>query len=194
MADIDFLKRQYYVSALGLTEAQAVRMTINDLEFAFFSTSVPSTASTRTTRPNTDDRLVEAWDGTAWVPVFYDSGLRNITSLATNNWGAGTLFVRRINSTVFLYGSIRNNIDASPVTSFLPLTFATGFQQASSASICAAYNSSTGTTTNTVLGNGSNYQLFGTRTQSQSYVFELTFSTTQVIPTALPGTLVLAAL
>jgi len=42
MADIDFLKRQYYVSALGLTEAQAARMTINDLEYEFFSTALPT--------------------------------------------------------------------------------------------------------------------------------------------------------
>ena len=42
MADIDFLKRQYYVSALGLTEAQAARMTINDLEHEFFSTASPT--------------------------------------------------------------------------------------------------------------------------------------------------------
>lgn len=53
MADIDFLKRRYYVSALGLTEAQAARMTINDLEYRYFSsgglapvnTSTPSTTS-----------------------------------------------------------------------------------------------------------------------------------------------------
>jgi hypothetical protein len=35
---------------------------------------------TRTSRPNSTDRLVEVWDGAAWVPIHYDSGWRNMQS------------------------------------------------------------------------------------------------------------------
>jgi hypothetical protein len=59
-------------------------------------------AQVRATRPNTTDRLVEVWDGTAWIRVHYDSGRRDVTSLAGNLDPANTgkVYVSRMDSTV----------------------------------------------------------------------------------------------
>jgi hypothetical protein len=38
----------------------------------------------RTSRPNQSDRLVEFWDGTAWIAVHYDSGWRLLSSWDTS--------------------------------------------------------------------------------------------------------------
>jgi hypothetical protein len=56
---------------------------------------------TRTSRPNVSDRLLEVWDGAAWIPVHYDSGQRDISSLITNGW-TGRAYIRRIGPMVNL--------------------------------------------------------------------------------------------
>jgi hypothetical protein len=53
---------------------------------------------TRTSRPNSTDRLLEVWDGAAWVPVYYDSGLREVSAVAQLTAGKAT--IRRIGSVV----------------------------------------------------------------------------------------------
>jgi hypothetical protein len=40
----------------------------------------------RTSRPNTTDRLVEVWDGAKWTPTWYDSGWRELKALVANGW------------------------------------------------------------------------------------------------------------
>jgi hypothetical protein len=49
----------------------------------------------RTSRPNSTDRLVEVWDGAAWIPTHYDSGWRNIASLLPQGL-FGTVNVARL--------------------------------------------------------------------------------------------------
>jgi hypothetical protein len=59
----------------------------------------PGPLQVRSTRPNVTDRLVEVWDGTAWIPVHYDSGWRDITSTLLNGWGtAVSIRVRRVDA------------------------------------------------------------------------------------------------
>ncbi len=81
--DIDFLKRQYYISALGLTEAQAVRMTINDLEYAFFSTASPTINGT-----GSPEGVVTAPVGTYYTDTAITNGaLRWAKKTGTGNTG-----------------------------------------------------------------------------------------------------------
>lgn len=63
----------------------------------------------RTTHPNTDDVLVEAWDSTQgrWQVAHYDSGWRNVSSLLTADATAkvqtwSTVYLRRVGSRVTL--------------------------------------------------------------------------------------------
>jgi hypothetical protein len=59
-------------------------------------------AQVRATRPNATDRLVEVWDGTAWLPTHYDSGWRDITGGLINGWASAVrVMVRRIGWAVF---------------------------------------------------------------------------------------------
>jgi hypothetical protein len=57
----------------------------------------------RTSRPNASDRLVEVWDGAAWIPTHYDSGWRDVSADLANG-ATGTLFLRRYSSTMHLRG------------------------------------------------------------------------------------------
>lgn len=83
MADIDFLKRQYYVSALGLTEAQAARMTINDLEYEFFSTALPTINGT-----GSPEGVVTAPIGTYYTDTVITNGaMRWAKKTGTGNTG-----------------------------------------------------------------------------------------------------------
>jgi hypothetical protein len=67
-----------------------------------------STPTVRATRPNATDRLVEAWDGTKWVPVYYDSGWRDLRATVLPKWRPSTyvggayaaMHVRRINNQI----------------------------------------------------------------------------------------------
>jgi hypothetical protein len=54
----------------------------------------------RTTRPNGTDRLVEAWDGTGWVTIHYDSGMRDIATLVAAQGWTGTVEIERCDRTV----------------------------------------------------------------------------------------------
>ena len=132
MADIDFLKRQYYVSALGLTEAQAVRMTINDLEYAFFSTASPTISDTGSPEGvvtaavgtyYTDTALTNGamcWakktgtGNTGWVCIEGDTGWRDIRSLYSTNVieaSAASLSSRisRVGNIVHYLGRVKPN-------------------------------------------------------------------------------------
>jgi hypothetical protein len=48
----------------------------------------------RVTRPNVTDRLVEVWDGAAWVITDYDSGERSLLQQTSIPWPDGTQVVR----------------------------------------------------------------------------------------------------
>jgi hypothetical protein len=56
----------------------------------------------RVTRPNGTDRLVQVWDGAAWVSTHYDSGRRDVTALVGNLDPANTgkMYVSRADATV----------------------------------------------------------------------------------------------
>jgi len=118
MADIDFLKRRYYVSALGLTEAQAVRMTINDLEYAFFSTASPTISGTGSpegvvTAPVGTEYIDSAvtngamrWakktgtGNTGWQCVEGDTGWRDVTATTSSAFESEPSLIRRANNVV----------------------------------------------------------------------------------------------
>jgi hypothetical protein len=72
----------------------------------------PPPPQVRVTRPNIDDRLVEAWNGTSWSVVDYDSGWRNISSTLLNGWG-GDLRVRRSSGTIDLLSSYLDGRNAT---------------------------------------------------------------------------------
>jgi hypothetical protein len=56
---------------------------------------------TRTSRPNSTDRLVEVWDGAAWIPTHYDSGMRDVTpGTPPAGWSSLTARMQRIGGTV----------------------------------------------------------------------------------------------
>jgi hypothetical protein len=57
----------------------------------------PVAAPVRATRPNGTDRLVEAWEGAAWVPVHYESGWRDVSGLITSGafGSVGAALLRR---------------------------------------------------------------------------------------------------
>jgi hypothetical protein len=66
---------------------------------------------TRTSRPNSTDRLVEVYDGAAWVPIHYDSGIRGVGSLVNAAlWTADPTIdapaMNRVGSTVFFQGAV----------------------------------------------------------------------------------------
>lgn len=54
----------------------------------------------RSTRPNTTDHLVEVFDGSAWFPIHYDSGWRDVTGLLNPGWTATHVHMRREGDTV----------------------------------------------------------------------------------------------
>ena len=142
MADIDFLKRQYYVSALGLTEAQAVRMTINDLEYAFFSTASPTISDTGSPEGvvtaavgtyYTDTALTNGamcWakktgtGNTGWVCIEGDTGWRDISSLLVNGW-TGSAYVKRTAEVLTLE---LEGVSGSAATATTVLTLPVGFR------------------------------------------------------------------
>ena len=142
MADIDFLKRQYYVSALGLTEAQAVRMTINDLEHEFFSTASPTISGTGSPEGviaapvgsyYTDTAITNGamrWakksgaGNTGWVCSDGDTGWREVSSLLVNGW-TGLVYVKR---TPELLTIQVEGLSAAAATDATVLTLPVGFR------------------------------------------------------------------
>lgn len=141
--DVDFLKRQYYVSALGLTETQAAKMTINDLEYQFFSSS-PVASLQGTGSPQgtvtapvgtyyTDTAVTNGalqWakktgsGNTGWTVVVGDTGWRNVTSLLNNGW-TGSAYLRRTDAFVDMR---LDALNASAATTGVPITPPVGFQ------------------------------------------------------------------
>lgn len=53
-----------------------------------------ATGAIRVTRPNTNDRLVEVYNGSTWSKVDYDSGWWDVSALLINGW-SGTVYMRR---------------------------------------------------------------------------------------------------
>jgi hypothetical protein len=79
--------------------------TISDLKYAFYKDPAASMPpQVRVTHPNVTDKLVEVWDGTAWHVVSYDSEWRDITATATLAETAVLtgLYIRRTDSIVTL--------------------------------------------------------------------------------------------
>jgi hypothetical protein len=82
----------------------------------------------RTSRPNTDDRLVEVWDGFKWIVTHYDSGWRNIMASVTP--GSGTTLnmirVQRTTSAVnYILSWNQDNSTPPPMQWDAPVGFRT---------------------------------------------------------------------
>jgi hypothetical protein len=65
-----------------------------------------TSGKTRTSRPNTSDRLVEVWDGAAWVPIHYDSGWRVFASWGTDGVITGVLTFTNITARTGVAGAV----------------------------------------------------------------------------------------
>jgi hypothetical protein len=62
----------------------------------------PVASPIRSSRPNSTDRLIEVWDGAAWLVSHYDSGWRDISGGLINGWASAVhVLVRRVGQTVF---------------------------------------------------------------------------------------------
>lgn len=178
---------QYYVSPQDIKDA-----------FSVIYTDLTTTETARVTHPNTDDILIEVFDGTNWNVALYDSGIRSIT--IGSSWTSGTVEMRRVNDLVFcevdnLAGStsLTNSMVAIP-TQFAPsssqLRLITAWQG----------NATSGKPVwlmmNDNYGGVLNYKgaHFDGTAWSSSYPISLatTWMTSAAIPTSLPGTLVTA--
>jgi hypothetical protein len=211
MADIDFLKRQYYVSALGLTEAQAARMTINDLEHEFFSTASPTISgigspegviAAPVSSYYTDTAITNGamrWakktgtGNTGWECISGSTGWRDVASLLANGWTAtaGALTLARRGGTVTL-ASNHNGLNPAAKTSSVFMFLPSGFRPLPFLSSPLNYRA---------IGNGFESgsevsrkivaQSDGALTQAtttSTFTFSITWSTGDPWPTTLPGT------
>ena len=160
MADIDFLKRRYYVSALGLTEAQAVRMTINDLEYAFFSTASPTISGTGSPEGvvtaavgtyYTDTAITNGamrWakktgaGNTGWKVVDGDTGKRWITATMLSGWTCAWANIVRKNDVVEV---IVSGLNGSAATDGYFMTLPAGFRDSGVNVAAATSGIATGT-------------------------------------------------
>lgn len=211
MADIDFLKRQYYVSALGLTEAQAARMTINDLEHEFFSTASPTISgigspegviAAPVSSYYTDTAgTVGAWrwqkrtgaGNTGWVVVDGDTGWRDVASLLANGWTAtaGALTLARRGNTVTL-ASNHNGLNPAAKTGSVFMFLPSGFRPMPFSSTPLNYRAmgngfeSGSETPRKIVAQSDGALTQGTATST--ITFSISWSTGDPWPATLPGT------
>jgi hypothetical protein len=70
----------------------------------------------RSTRPNTTDHLVEVFDGSAWIPMHYDSGYREMSAAAQAEVGdtatVHALTLQRIGTVVYMTFAVSMLVDA----------------------------------------------------------------------------------
>jgi hypothetical protein len=145
---------------------------------------------TRTSRPNSTARLVEVWDGAAWIPTHYDSGVREVSALLSNGWTAGGIYMRRTSGIVVINTEALTNPGADK---YEFATLPAGFRPPPGVlSRFALYTTAMGwsrgyvdplTGRATLSGYTAATPLFG----------EVHMGTTEGIPTSLPGTLVTTA-
>lgn len=133
----------------------------------------------RVTHPNTTDVLIETYDApnARWQISYYDSGMRNITSLVTSGTN-NECFLRRMNGVVIW--SIGVTAFTSAATAF---TFPDGFKPINTTLyVPKGY----GAGAQDALIDAYNFKIYGT-TAVLRYNGS-SFGTTDAIPVALPGT------
>jgi hypothetical protein len=143
----------------------------------------------RTTHPNGDDVLCEQWDASSgrWQTVHYDSGWRDMASLATANTGqtVTTLRVRRNGNRVTFVASITNTAGGNrlPV-----LTLPTGFRAALAGYYTCPFDANpTSPVQIWYVAPGGAVQ-YAQAANAGRYNFSVEFTTDDAIPTSLPGT------
>lgn len=138
MTDITILKREYYASALGLSDAEAAIMSISDLEYLFFGNppilnGAGSPVGVVSAEPGVIWQDLEGTNGvwawkkktgsgnTGWVVLDGDTGWRNIASSLINGatGDSSRSFVRRQNNMVYWYLTVTFPAWASGTTFLL---------------------------------------------------------------------------
>jgi hypothetical protein len=160
---------------------------------------------TRTSRPNSTDRLVEMWDGAAWCVVHYDSGWRDVKVLLTptalaqvETWS--TVRLRRIGDVIHFefIGNIGTGSIATTDLKMDTITLPQGFWADTSGPIGVAASWYDYYTHVVSTSDGNNLPavmpLSGAQKwQNGSIRGAVQFLTAQPLPTSLPGTLISTA-
>ena len=135
---------------------------------------------TRVRRPSGTDRLIEAFDGTEWWPIYYDSGWRDITTLLLNGWRATWIRARR---TAQLVEVKALGFDGSEAKSSIVLNLPVGFRAPTRNGFTLAESTATHLVTvgSSIMINSPSY------TQLRNGSFSTTWVPDDKIPTTLPG-------
>jgi hypothetical protein len=133
----------------------------------------------RVSRPNGTDRLVEVWDGTAWVPIHYNSGVRDISAMVINPLAGLAGWVQRTGDVVTLHLGLEDVVSGEVVVT-LPL----GFRPSLDVYLPRLYNDQPAIAF--ASGEVRVYQA------GQTWL-DATFPAAQQLPTSLPGTMVTIA-
>lgn len=151
----------------------------------------------RTTHPNTDDVLVQAWDSTQgrWQVAHYDSGWRDVATLLTSFTGAGDgARLRRVGGTVFL--AIRGTFNGLSVNVSNFFTQPSGFTSSfNTYGVIGVVTDGSTAVRHVDEGATGNVLRFRTNITADgvSTCGWLSWPTSDAIPTSLPGTLVSSA-
>jgi hypothetical protein len=140
----------------------------------------------RVSRPNGTDRLVEVWDGAAWVPVHYDSGERQIGGLMVNGW-TGLLGLRRVGG--FCRLKVQGIADGTAGQYLDPSTLPAGLG-AGLFAIMTYRNGTTGAITTGRAGRVESAMPAAGQNLSSELVY---IPDSLAVPTSLPGTLISTA-
>jgi hypothetical protein len=145
--------------------------------------------TTRITRPLTDDRLVEVWNGSAWSVVDYQSGVRSVFADPTNGWTGLAIRIRRSGMIVFAEIWGPTTVDDAK-TSNVIYTLPYGFRPTSVAGIAEFAHPRAAKQCLQVRSNGVMEFPFAI---TESLYMHVQWPTIDAIPDSLPGTLVSAA-
>jgi hypothetical protein len=137
----------------------------------------------RSTRPNGTDRLIEVFDGTAWVPAHYDSGLRLLPVI--NGWTTimPSVTCRRVNLTV----TFAFYVNGSEATSDILCNIPEGFREHSGSYPTGLLLGGDALAAVDTTANGAELRLNGVRTSGMWGTLML--MTDPTIPASLPGIL-----
>ena len=145
----------------------------------------------RSTQPNTHDRLVQVYDAAKnrWQQALYDSGARQV-AVDGDGW-SGYIHLRRVNNVVEVHAwgtGLTMPASGSQIMTPLPMGFRPGNGSTTGVSL-NLYNGSMGVVR--LSDSDGITQSGGTLSSGQAaFVFSLTFTTWDALPTSLPGSLV----
>jgi len=145
----------------------------------------------RVTHPNTTDTLIEVWDdgAGAWVVDNYDSGWRDIASLASMP-GSATLTLLRVRRTLHRVSFAMYWADSQTNPSRVAfLTLPAGFRPPTTSYFSVPYDSNTAGSTMRYLFVGTNGSMeYGGPTQSSGFAGSHSWDAAATLPSSLPGT------